>query len=139
MPTRGATSRLRLLLEGSRTFAFGAARSLTPTLELGVCRDGGDAETGAGIDLGGTLRYADAGLGLTLDASASLRADPGTAGRGLSLSVTPSWGPPRPAALSGCGRCATATRAGAPPPVRSERATRISAPCGSSGPARLPF
>ena len=106
----GGTSRLRLLVEGSRPFRFGETRLLTPTLEIGVRRDGGDAETGAGIDLGGSLRYADAALGLTVDAagrylvahedaayrewgaSASVRIDPGTPGRGLALSVTPSWG-----------------------------------------------
>ena len=108
--TSGAASRVRLLLEGSRPFAFGAARMLTPTLELGVRRDGGDAETGMGVDLGGSLRYADAALGLTAEAggrylaahedagyrewgaSASIRIDPGVSGRGLTLSVTPSWG-----------------------------------------------
>ena len=106
----GGTSRLRLLLEGSRPFRFGAARMLTPTLALGVRRDGGDAETGAGIDLGGSLRYADAGLGLVAEASgrylaahedgtyrewgasASVRIDPGTPGRGLTLAVMPTWG-----------------------------------------------
>ena len=31
-------------------------------------RDGGDAETGMGVDLGGSLRYADAALGLTAEA-----------------------------------------------------------------------
>ena len=85
-------------------------RTLTPTLELGVRRDGGDAETGMGVDLGGSLRYADAALGLTAEAggrylaahedagyrewgaSASIRIDPGVAGRGLTLSVAPSWG-----------------------------------------------
>ena len=108
--TAGATSRVRLLLEGSRPFSFGAARTLTPTLELGVRRDGGDAETGMGVELGGSLRYADAALGLTAEAggrylaahedagyrewgaSASIRIDPGVAGRGLTLSVAPSWG-----------------------------------------------
>ena len=108
--TAGGTSRLRLLVEGSRPFRFGERRLLTPTLEIGVRRDGGDAETGAGIDLGGSLRYADAALGLTVDAagrylvahedaayrewgaSASVRIDPGTPGRGLTLSVMPSWG-----------------------------------------------
>ena len=108
--TAGGTSRVRLLLEGSRTFAFGGTRRLTPTLELGVRRDGGDAETGTGIDLGGTLRYADAGLGLTAEASgrylvaheddayrewgasASVRIDPGTSGRGLTVAFAPSWG-----------------------------------------------
>ncbi len=106
----GGTSRLRLLVEGSRPFRFGDTRLLTPTLEIGVRRDGGDAETGAGIDLGGSLRYADAALGLTAEAagrylvahedaayrewgaSASVRIDPGAPGRGLTLSVTPSWG-----------------------------------------------
>ena len=108
--TSGGASRLRLLLEGSRTFALSETRMLTPTLELGVRRDDGDAETGAGADLGGSLRYADAALGVTVDASgrylvaheddtyrewgasASIRIDPGTAGRGLTLAVAPSWG-----------------------------------------------
>ena len=123
--TAGGTSRLRLLVEGSRPFRFGGTRLLTPTLELGVRRDGGDAETGTGIDLGGSLRYADAALGLTAEASgrylvthedaayrewgasASVRIDPGTPGRGLTLSVMPSWARPRPAGPSACGRCAT--------------------------------
>ena len=108
--TSGGASRLRLLLEGSRTFALSETRMLTPTLELGMRRDDGDAETGAGVDLGGSLRYADAALGVTVDASgrylvaheddayrewgasASIRIDPGTAGRGLTLAVAPSWG-----------------------------------------------
>ena len=108
--TAGAASRARLLLEGSRPFSFGPMRTLTPTLEVGVRRDGGDAETGMGVDLGGSLRYADAALGLTAEAggrylaahedagyrewgaSASIRIDPGVAGRGLTLSVAPSWG-----------------------------------------------
>ena len=108
--TAGGTSRLRLLLEGSRPFSFGPMRTLTPTLQLGVRRDGGDAETGAGFDLGGSLRYADAALGLTVEAagryllahedaaykewgaSVSVRVDPGASGHGLTLSVTPSWG-----------------------------------------------
>ena len=108
--TAGGTSRVRLLLEGSRPFAFGSTRLLTPTLQLGVRRDGGDAETGAGFDLGGSLRYADAALGLTVGAagryllaqedaaykewgaSVSVRVDPGASGHGLTLSVAPSWG-----------------------------------------------
>ena len=108
--TAGGTSRVRLLVEGSRPFRFGGTRLLTPTLELGVRRDGGDAETGTGIDLGGSLRYADAALGLTAEASgrylvaheddayrewgasASVRIDPGTPGRGLTLAVMPTWG-----------------------------------------------
>ena len=106
----GAAHRLRLLLEGTRTFAFGGSRTLQPTLEVGVRRDGGDAETGAGVDLGGGLRYADAALGLAVEArgryllahrdegyrewgaGASVRLDPGEAGMGPWLSLAPSWG-----------------------------------------------
>ena len=73
--------------------------------------DGGDAETGFGLDLGGGLAYADeqSGLGLELNArallahededfrewgvSGALIFDPDpSSDRGLSLSVGPSWG-----------------------------------------------
>ena len=89
-------------------FAFGPTRQLTPSLQLGVRRDGGDAENGAGFNLGGTLRYADGALGLSVEtsgryllghedsayrewgASATIRVDPGIPGRGLTLSAVPS-------------------------------------------------
>ena len=50
-------TRLRLGLQAQRPFSFGdpdsAARAtLTPCLELGLRDDGGDAETGLGLDLG---------------------------------------------------------------------------------------
>ena len=48
-----------LLLKGSRSFAFGSTRMLTPTLELGIRRDGDDAKTGTGVDVVGSLRYVD--------------------------------------------------------------------------------
>ena len=108
-------SRLRLLVEGSRSFDTGGG-TLTPTLEIGVRHDGGDAETGTGLEAGAGLRYS--GNGLTIEgnvhtliaheengyeewgASGSVRIDPGTSGRGLSFSLTPSWG----AASSGTER-----------------------------------
>ena len=52
-------SRLRLGLEGSRAFAAGPGAMLTPTLELGLRLDGGDAETGTGVEAGFGLQYAD--------------------------------------------------------------------------------
>ena len=55
--TTADASRLRLVLEGWRTFAVGEA-TLTPTLELGLRRDGGDAETGTGVEIGGRIAYA---------------------------------------------------------------------------------
>ena len=57
-------NRLRLGLEGSYRVAVGSAL-LTPSLEVAVRRDGGGAETGYGIDLGGGLSYSDPGLGLS--------------------------------------------------------------------------
>ena len=41
--TEGGRDELRAAAEGTRAFAFGTGR--TPTVEIGVCRDGGDAET----------------------------------------------------------------------------------------------
>ena len=76
-------TRLRLGLEGSWRIALdgaghseteGAGRraggaSLVPKLELGARHDGGDAETGFGLELGGGLAWSDPALGLTLDVS----------------------------------------------------------------------
>ena len=41
--------------------------SLQPSLEVGLRRDGGDAETGAGVDIGGGLIVSDALTGLSAD------------------------------------------------------------------------
>ena len=104
------TGRIRALLEGSRAFTLGENRSLEPTLEFGLRHDSGDAETGSGIELGAGIRYTDAALGLSLEANArglvahqdsayeewgawaTIRLDPGEPGKGLSLSVSPTWG-----------------------------------------------
>ena len=106
----GGASRLRAALEGSRSFAVGLEATFTPTVELGLRHDGGDAETGTGVEVGVGLQYADPARGLTIGgsvrgllahsddgyeewgASGSIRLDPGTTGRGLSLSITPVWG-----------------------------------------------
>lgn len=39
-------------------------------LELRVRQDGGDAETGAGLEAGGGLRYADPSSGVSMDLKA---------------------------------------------------------------------
>ena len=51
--------RLRLVLEGSRGFTWAEGRRLTPTMEVGLRHDWGDAETGFGLELGGRVQYAD--------------------------------------------------------------------------------
>ena len=110
--TKADASRLRLVLEAGRAFALGEGVALTPGLEVGLRHDGGDAETGTGIEVGGRIRFADAGSGLTVEASVraliahedgsyeewgaggSVRFDPGASGRGLSLTLAPVWGTP---------------------------------------------
>ena len=110
--TKADASRLRLVLEAGRPFALRPGAVLTPALELGLRHDGGDAETGTGVEVGGRIRYTDAGSGLTVEANArtliahedsgyeewgaggSVRLDPGASGRGLSLALAPVWGTP---------------------------------------------
>ena len=104
-------SRLRLKLDGSWALAMENETRLTPSLEVGVRHDSGDAENGFGLDLGGGLAYALPARGFAAEfngrwllahqdgdsrewgMSGSLRYDPRPSSeRGLSLSVTPSVG-----------------------------------------------
>ena len=62
-------TRLRLGLEGSYRFAMEGGGSLVPKLEVGARHDGGDAETGFGVELGGGIAWSDPALGLSLDVS----------------------------------------------------------------------
>ena len=90
----GAT-RVRTALEGSRGFTLGGDRvSLTPSVEVGLRRDGGDAETGAGLDLGGGLVFTDTVMGVSLDVRVRtlvMHQSEGFAERGMSLSL--GWDP----------------------------------------------
>ena len=108
--TTADASRLRLVLEGGRAFALGGGATVRPSLELGVRHDGGDAETGTGVELGGGVAFTDADSGLSIEArarmllahadsdykewgaSATARLDPGERGRGLSFSLAPTIG-----------------------------------------------
>ena len=109
--TTGEASRLRLILEGSRSFETGGG-VLKPGLEVGLRHDGGDAETGTGVELGGRLAWTDPATGLSVEASArtlvahedsdygewgasgAVRLAPDASGRGLSFSLAPTWGAP---------------------------------------------
>ena len=105
------TSRVRLALEGTRSFAFGNGSALSASLELGGRADGGDAETGAGAELGAQIAYMHPtgvdvqarghmllaheesefgqwGAGLTVNF------DWGTPGEGLFFAFAPTWGAP---------------------------------------------
>ena len=106
--TAGATNRARLMLEGSGAIGLPGGAQLRPTLEAGLRYDGGDAETGAGVELGGGLAYATGRLavevkGRTLLAhedseyeewgvSGSVAYRPNADGRGLSVNLGSVWG-----------------------------------------------
>ncbi len=82
--------RWRLGLEGSRRFALPGDARITPTLELGVRHDRGDAEIGTGVELGGGLAWHDPrrGLELHLDGRTLLTHEDGAMkDRGLSASL----------------------------------------------------
>ena len=103
---------IRAGIEAARPMALGSAdATFTPSFEMGVRLDGGDAETGFGTDIGAALAFASPRSGLTLDlkargliahaaegfqewgAAAALSWDPQPSSeRGLSAWLTQSWG-----------------------------------------------
>ena len=104
-----SASRQRLTFEGSHVQELASGATFTPSLELGLRNDGGDGETGTGIEAGGALRYSDTESGLTVEGrvrtllnhsggygetgvSGLVRIDPGGSGQGLTLRVEPAWG-----------------------------------------------
>ena len=57
--TEAVVTRVRTALEASRGYVFGHGIALRPSLEVGLRRDGGDAETGAGADVAASLIASD--------------------------------------------------------------------------------
>ena len=89
--TDAAVNRLRTALEGSHTLTIGNRMALTPSVEVGIRQDGGDAETGTGMDVGAGLVFADAGTGLSVDVRVRrlvVHQANGFAEHGLSISVS---------------------------------------------------
>ena len=89
-------TRLRLGLDGGYAFALEGGGTLEPTFELGLRHDGGDAETGWGVDIGGGVRWNDPALGLSAEvAGRGLLAHEaaGLKDRGVSGSL--AWDPDR--------------------------------------------
>ncbi len=92
--TTAEVTRLRLRLEGSYAFHFEGGALLTPSLEVGVRLDGGDAETGAGLEVGGGFSWSDPARGLSVDLRGRgllTHEDGGFRERGLSGSLV--WDP----------------------------------------------
>ena len=107
-PTEGDVTRLRLILQGERTFEAGNGATFTPSAEVGLRHDGGDAETGTGLEVGAGLRYTVGAVTIEAEArtllaheasgykewgmSGAIRVTPDASGRGLTLSIAPVWG-----------------------------------------------
>ena len=109
--TTAAVTRFRTGLEGSRDYTLGGRLLLRPAVEVGLRHDDGDAETGAGMDVGGGVVVADAETGLAVDVRVRMlvvHQAEGFRERGVALSlsynptpstplgfvakVAPSWG-----------------------------------------------
>ena len=115
LPLRDAveatTTRLRLGLETSWIWKGENGTSLKPTLSTALRYDGGDVETGFGLEVGAGITYANADRSLLLSlngrgflsnqdgigfeewgGSGSIQFDPGADKMGLTIALSPSWG-----------------------------------------------
>ena len=106
--TAGQTARVRLMLEGSGSMRLATGGVLKPKLEAGLRYDTGDAETGAGLEVGGGFGYATGRLSVEVNArgllahrdteyeewgfSGSIAYTPSADGRGLSMRLGSAWG-----------------------------------------------
>ena len=107
-PLTAPVWRGRLALEGAHERALPWGSRIRPALEVGVRYDGGEGMAGAGVEVGGGLRYAEP-WGLTIEGSGRmlvahqsgyrewaaggrLSLDLGRDRQGLSVSVAPSYG-----------------------------------------------
>ena len=107
-PTEGDVTRVRFIVEGERAFEVGEGATFTPSAEVGLRHDGGDAETGTGLEVGGGVRYTAGQLTIegqvrTLiahedggykewGATGAIRITPSPSGHGLMLAIAPEWG-----------------------------------------------
>ena len=108
MGAEGDVIRLRLVLEGERVFEAAYGGTLTPSGQVGFRHDGGDAETGTGLEVGAGVRYRAGPMTIEgsvralvaheesgykeWGASGAIRVAPSASGRGLTLSLAPVWG-----------------------------------------------
>ena len=110
--TKTDTSRMRLTLEGAYDHALDETGRVSPFFEVGLRRDGGDGDSGFGVEGGGGVRYTRPEIGLSAEfgargllahsvdgyrewgASGSVRYDPYPGSpRGPSFTLSSSLGP----------------------------------------------
>ncbi len=101
---------LRLSMEGSYEYRFASGTWFSPLVEVALRHDGGDGETGTGVELGGGFLYEDPNLGLSVSGrgrwlvahssqefsqwgvGGTVIFDTGADKRGALFSVSPEWG-----------------------------------------------
>ena len=101
--TGAAVTRLRTGLEGSRDYALGDVLSLKPLVEVGLRHDGGDAETGAGMDVGGGVTVSAPAAGLSVDLRVRMllvHQAEGFRDRGMSMTLSYDPTPSTPVGLT---------------------------------------
>ena len=104
-------TRLRLSLEGSRPFRFEGGAELRPSVEVGVRQDGGDAETGFGVDVGGGIAWTDPERGLSVDLKGrGLMSHKSKGFREAGISGALSWTPRAESSRAGRGPSLTLTQ-----------------------------
>ena len=102
-------SRIRVMVEGTHKHELDNGAILRPTVEVGLRHDAGDGRTGTGAEIGGSLRFTHPAQRLMLEGrwrvlvahsgdygdwgvSGTVRFEPGVGGRGLAVSLQPSYG-----------------------------------------------
>ena len=101
---------LRLSMEGSYEYRFASGTWFNPLVEVALRHDGGDGETGTGVELGGGFLYENPNLGLSISGRGRWLAahssdefsqwgvggavifDTGADKQGALFSVSPEWG-----------------------------------------------
>ena len=106
--TSAKATRLRVALAGERVFESERGGEFVPNAEIALRHDGGDAETGTGVEIGAGVRYRKGAFSIEGQAralivhqaagyrdwglGATVRINPSASGRGMTLSIAPQWG-----------------------------------------------
>ncbi len=107
--TSVTTTRIRVALEASLPRRLASGASLAPSMQVGLRHDGGDGNTGGGVEVGGVLRYHNPATNFTAEGrvrallahsaeqeewglQGTVILGAGADGQGLSLNLTPSYG-----------------------------------------------
>ena len=102
-------TRVRISLEANQPYKVPDGGTIEPSVEVGVRYDGGDGESGTGIEIGGGLRYNAPVLRLSVEGTVrallahsgdyeewgiqgTLRRTSGADGQGVSFNLSPGYG-----------------------------------------------